>query len=583
MTVGVFNLQADENIQIEGIDRSEVKYDGDFEFTKDAKEEIGSNVANQANAAGAGNETSMWVNYLRYYADFEFFDPRLTITRMFPDSTVKRVFTNQQGDDDHSYIHTSAIGTVFDPYEQEIGEVHLREDASYSIEGIRFPLRYWRGVDEFTTYDSTFADTIAYKFSVNGDKPDSLHYMTNPDNSKFYEYNDTEDRYDTIQLDSWQLIMYDYQNDDDPLRATDTIEAWPAYEVIEDDQDGSLDTNRFEHPNESIYQDYREVSVVVDIEEEVHDVEDHLLIQVFDLSSMEGGVLETDNEEEGMRVMAPPFNRDINKANDEDVAMSIEHPLTEDDHEDGGISGNIDDWNTFEIEFDDPLEVGAGEPMAVVITYQTNIPYSEGDTLYDSRGGEQEETRANMNYTMIPNLYDDAYLSDATGWDTESIEEQLRIFRSYNSNVRMPSIHRYEPLFDSPDHWLNDRYLPAQIFAYRYALLFPVDFQMSYNEEDLLYTSIGEEETASFEMNSAYPNPVSQGSSFNIEIGSEQAGDVEVEVYDLVGKKVAGIKENNLTPGSHNIEVSTEGWNKGVYLYSVKVNGEQQTRRIVVN
>lgn len=66
----------------------------------------------------------------------------------------------------------------------------------------------------------------------------------------------------------------------------------------------------------------------------------------------------------------------------------------------------------------------------------------------------------------------------------------------------------------------------------------------------------------------AFPNPAAN--EITINFGLNRAGDAEIEIFDITGKRVNGIKMENLQAGNHTTKVDLSDLNAGVYMYSVK-------------
>ena len=80
---------------------------------------------------------------------------------------------------------------------------------------------------------------------------------------------------------------------------------------------------------------------------------------------------------------------------------------------------------------------------------------------------------------------------------------------------------------------------------------------------------------------SAFPNPVSSMLTVNYNVDADVAANVSIDVYDVVGKKVASHKVIN-NKGQVKLDVSS--FNAGVYFYSLNVNGQAiKTERIIIN
>jgi hypothetical protein len=76
-----------------------------------------------------------------------------------------------------------------------------------------------------------------------------------------------------------------------------------------------------------------------------------------------------------------------------------------------------------------------------------------------------------------------------------------------------------------------------------------------------------------------YPNPTSSMVAFqvNLPIGSE----VEITLYDVLGRRVASIQPSRLSSGTHNLSMSMTHLAKGVYVYSMSVGSTRFSGRIV--
>lgn len=62
--------------------------------------------------------------------------------------------------------------------------------------------------------------------------------------------------------------------------------------------------------------------------------------------------------------------------------------------------------------------------------------------------------------------------------------------------------------------------------------------------------------------------------SFDIEVETKVTSIVNLEVYDISGRKVAGLAGVRLPAGTHKVPVDLRGKSTGVYLYKIKVNGD---------
>ena len=94
------------------------------------------------------------------------------------------------------------------------------------------------------------------------------------------------------------------------------------------------------------------------------------------------------------------------------------------------------------------------------------------------------------------------------------------------------------------------------------------------------FSGIEEFNLESFHLNQSFPNPSTGSTSIPFELS--QNADVMLEIENQLGQKVYTIEKENLMQGKNRIEVNTSGWAPGIYYYSLIVDGEVQTKSMVV-
>lgn len=77
-----------------------------------------------------------------------------------------------------------------------------------------------------------------------------------------------------------------------------------------------------------------------------------------------------------------------------------------------------------------------------------------------------------------------------------------------------------------------------------------------------------------------YPNPFNP--STNIKFNLEKAGDVNLTVYNLLGKKVAVLANGFMEKGIHNVKFNAQDLPSGVYLYKLTAGAFVQTRKMAL-
>ena len=78
------------------------------------------------------------------------------------------------------------------------------------------------------------------------------------------------------------------------------------------------------------------------------------------------------------------------------------------------------------------------------------------------------------------------------------------------------------------------------------------------------------------------PNPVN--SLFYVQFVLREMQNVQVEVFDVIGRKVVFASQNSIYPaGQHNVEINSIFWASGVYLVHLKMDDGTVTKKIVVH
>jgi hypothetical protein len=86
--------------------------------------------------------------------------------------------------------------------------------------------------------------------------------------------------------------------------------------------------------------------------------------------------------------------------------------------------------------------------------------------------------------------------------------------------------------------------------------------------------------TTSATVSQNYPNPFKGTTQISVVL-TKQAN-VSVEVYNIVGQKVYEIPSASFTQGAHKLTIKSDMLKSGVYTYSVKIDGEKISRKMIV-
>jgi hypothetical protein len=94
-------------------------------------------------------------------------------------------------------------------------------------------------------------------------------------------------------------------------------------------------------------------------------------------------------------------------------------------------------------------------------------------------------------------------------------------------------------------------------------------------------TSVSETPAPStFSLAQNYPNPFNPKTVIEFRVPS--FGSVSLKVFDVLGREVATLVDDNLAPGEHEVRWDASGVASGVYLYQLRMGSYSETRKLVL-
>jgi hypothetical protein len=81
-----------------------------------------------------------------------------------------------------------------------------------------------------------------------------------------------------------------------------------------------------------------------------------------------------------------------------------------------------------------------------------------------------------------------------------------------------------------------------------------------------------------FVLKQNYPNPFNP--STTIEFNLLKADQVELNIYDVLGRKITTLVNRSMQAGSHNIEFDASNLASGVYFYQLKVGNKSSIKKM---
>lgn len=162
------------------------------------------------------------------------------------------------------------------------------------------------------------------------------------------------------------------------------------------------------------------------------------------------------------------------------------------------------------------------------------------------------------------------FINNQTGWIGGS---RLPSFFSFQTNDGGSSWQEIGILKNvNHFHFVNDTLaFAAGRSIYRYSM-YPL---ISINK-------ISEEIPTSFELNQNYPNPFNPSTKINFAIPKQSF--VSLKVYDIMGREVATLVNENLNAGFYEYQFTTDEYQlpSGVYFYRLESNEFREVRRMIL-
>lgn len=205
------------------------------------------------------------------------------------------------------------------------------------------------------------------------------------------------------------------------------------------------------------------------------------------------------------------------------------------------------------------FSVPAGKKMGCAVTFKPGFAYNLGDVADNKNAfffASWEENGANTFplYTYCPNS-----ASTACDWNSShAVTTDIR----YNQNA---------------NGW-NGLFVPA----YAYTNAWGYEHHAIYYSVNAVTTGTNEVSNVPFAVQQSMPNPTNGKTLISYTL-NKTANSVKVQVVDFSGRTVISQFENNMKPGDYTISLDASNLAKGVYLYSIDVDGYRVTKKMIVD
>jgi len=166
-----------------------------------------------------------------------------------------------------------------------------------------------------------------------------------------------------------------------------------------------------------------------------------------------------------------------------------------------------------------------------------------------------------------------------TATDFNLSEEYEVVFHDYEQDYSSVVVQDFSYRFEMPQlksqavpplSMLNAGAIHAKVSSDRFGITIrPTSVSNEVDEKPL-----------SFGLAQNYPNPFNPSTTINYTI--ENAGAVNLSVYNLMGQRVATLVSEAKTAGTHSVRWNAAGAASGMYYYRLEVNGQSITRKMTL-
>lgn len=105
-------------------------------------------------------------------------------------------------------------------------------------------------------------------------------------------------------------------------------------------------------------------------------------------------------------------------------------------------------------------------------------------------------------------------------------------------------------------------------------------YYSEFDKTDVVNVGTNDIDVPDFTVSQNYPNPF-RGTT-DILVNLNKKSQVNVQVYNVVGQKVLEVPSTELSQGTHVVSLDASNLNRGVYTYTVNVNGVKSSRKMIV-
>lgn len=80
----------------------------------------------------------------------------------------------------------------------------------------------------------------------------------------------------------------------------------------------------------------------------------------------------------------------------------------------------------------------------------------------------------------------------------------------------------------------------------------------------------------------AYPNPIHSEHTLNVEYQLSKIENIEIDVYDILGRHITTLVRKRMRPGKHQIAMASQGLPSGIYFISIVTKNRRESIRLQI-
>ena len=251
------------------------------------------------------------------------------------------------------------------------------------------------------------------------------------------------------------------------------------------------------------------------------------------------------------------------------------------------------------------IDLGFVGGMVITSDNKILLGTSLGGVVYSSNNGNSFTSLTTFPSifikTIIKSPDNTIYVSDAYGLN-RSTDNGLTFANAGSQNstsyLRAAIVNSNGDLFISTDDkkvfYSNDRGdnwtqinegIPTNSQVYSFASLNGKVFSGSNNSGAYIYDNVSgiisqNETPLKFQLYQNYPNPFNPNTIINYELSMSNY--VKLLIYDINGKLVEKLVDENQTAGSYNVKWDASNYSSGVYFYILTVNGISEMKQMLL-